>query len=74
MKFREDCLKICCSNLWIILSWNNQSPKDSGRSSELPPYCLKEFKIGGLPQKELTLEITKYELGVVSGRKQEKLI
>ena len=51
---------------------SHQSPKDSGRNFELPPYCLKEFKIGGLPQKELSLEITKYELGVVSGRNLAK--
>ena len=51
----------------------NQGPKDSGRTSELPPYHLKEFKIGGLSEEgAITTDNCSKVLGMVDKRNLRK--
>lgn len=39
----------CLFGMWVILSWKQSGPKDSGRNTELPSNCLKNRDRGPVP-------------------------
>ena len=66
-----------CATLAFKLFWaeNSQGPKNSRGTFDLPPYCLKEFKTGGLSQEGAI--ITDYHsnvLGVVGREGPSKVL
>lgn len=64
--------------LWQVYYFEltvKEGPRDLGRIFELPPYCLKELKIGRLTQEgAITRDNSNIVLGVVEGEEPRKAI
>ena len=56
-RFRMSLPKMFCLGIWIMLSWRQWGPKDSGRAFCLPLNCLKEFTITKDNHKERGLRV-----------------
>lgn len=56
-RFRMSLPKMFCLGIWIMLSWRQWGPKDSGRAFCLPLNCLKEFTITRDNHKERGLRV-----------------